>query len=67
MSDPEITPTRPEDGPGENPDDGRRPDEGRPSGDEIPLPEEVPAGDETVAADTASGGAPEPARDDADE
>jgi hypothetical protein len=60
VSDPEITPSQPDGGPGENPDDGR------PSGDDIRLPEEMPAGDETVAADTASGGAPEPAGDDAD-
>ena len=60
MSDPEITPSQPDEGPGENPDDGR------PSGDDITLPEEMPAGDETVAADTASGGAPDPAGGDAD-
>lgn len=56
MSDPEITPSQPAKGPGENPDDGR------PSGDDIELPEEESAGRETVAADTASGGAPEPGR-----
>jgi hypothetical protein len=54
VSDPEITPSQPDGGPG------------RPSSDDIRLPEEMPAGDETVAADTASGGAPEPAGDDAD-
>jgi hypothetical protein len=54
MSDPEITPSEPDPGPGENPDDTR------PSGDDIPLPEEIQIGDETVVADTASGGAPEP-------
>ena len=53
MSDPEITPSQPAEGAGENPDDGR------PSGDDITLPVEMAAGDETVAADTASGGAPE--------
>ena len=57
MSDAEITPSQPAKGPGENPDDGR------PSGDDIELPEEESAGRETVAADTASGGAPEPADD----
>lgn len=57
MSDPEVTPSEPREGAGENPDTGR------PSGDDITLPEEIPAGDETVAADTASGGAPEPAGD----
>ena len=61
MSDPEITPSQPAEGAGENPDDGR------PSGDDITLPEEMQAGDETVAADTASGGAPEPAGEGADE
>ena len=61
MSDPEITPSQPAGGAGENPDDGR------PSGDDIRLPEEVPAGDETVAADTASGGAPEAAGERSDE
>ena len=61
MSDPEITPSQPAKGAGENPDDGR------PSGDEFPLPEEFPVGDESVAADTASGGAPEPAGAGADE
>jgi len=60
VSDPEITPSQPAGGAGENPDDGR------PSGDDIILPEELPAGDETVAADTASGGAPDPAGDDVD-
>jgi hypothetical protein len=55
MSDPEVTPSEPNEGAGENPDAGR------PSGDDITLPEEIPAGDETVAADAASGGAPEPA------
>ena len=40
---------------------GRDDDEQRPSGDDIPLPEEQPAGDQTVEADTASGGAPDPA------
>ncbi|TYL53519.1 hypothetical protein [Agromyces mariniharenae] len=66
MSDPEITPTEP-DGPGENPDDGTGDgaDRDRPDGNDIRLPEEQEAGDETVAADTASGGAPEPAGDDA--
>jgi hypothetical protein len=67
MSDPEITPTLPDEGPGENPDDGTSHGDGRPSGDDIRLPEEQSAGDETVAADTASGGAPEPSGDDADE
>ncbi|MFF2370658.1 hypothetical protein [Agromyces sp. NPDC058110] len=57
MSDPEITPSDPEQGPGENPDAGR------PSGADIPLPEEIRVGDETVEADTASGGAPEPSDD----
>jgi len=61
VSDPEITPSQPAEGAGENPDDGR------PSGDDITLPEEMPAGDETVAADTASGGAPEPDGEGADE
>lgn len=61
MSDPEITPSQPEGGAGENPDDGR------PRGDDLPLPEEFAADGETVAADTASGGAPEPAKADADE
>ena len=61
MSDPEITPSQPEDGPGENPDDGT------PSRDDFPLPEEFASDGETVAADTASGGAPEPAGADADE
>lgn len=60
MSDPEITPSQPAKGAGENPDDGR------PSGDDIELPEQEPAGRATVAADTASGGAPEPAGDDTD-
>jgi hypothetical protein len=61
VSDPDITPSQPAQGAGENPDDGR------PSGEDISLPEEIPAGGETVAADTASGGAPDPAVDDADE
>ena len=67
MYDPEITPSHPEDEPGAHPDDATSIDRERPSGDEIPLPEEIPAGDETVAADTASGGAPEPAGTDVDE
>lgn len=37
MSDPEITPSQPEGGAGENPDDGR------PRGDDLPLPEEFAA------------------------
>jgi len=61
VSDPEITPSQPAKGAGENPDDGR------PSGDDITLPEEIPAGEGTLAADTASGGAPDPTGDDADE
>jgi hypothetical protein len=67
MSDPEITPTQPDEGPGENPDDGTHDERDRPSGDDIRLPEEESAGGETVEADTASGGAPEPAGGDVDD
>ena len=59
MSDPEITPSEPPER-----ENGREREDRRPSGDDIPLPEEQQAGDETVEADTASGGAPEPAGDD---
>ena len=57
MSDPEITPSEPD----PTPETDARANDRRPSADDIPLPEELPAGDETVEADTAPGGAPEPA------
>lgn len=57
VSDPEITPSEPD----QEHDAGADANDRRPSADEFPLPEEIPAGDETVEADTASGGAPEPA------
>ncbi|MDQ0895589.1 M20/M25/M40 family metallo-hydrolase [Agromyces ramosus] len=57
VSDAEITPSEPDPTP-----DGRANTHGdRPSAGDLPLPEEIPAGDEMVEADTASGGAPEPA------
>jgi hypothetical protein len=61
MADSELTPSVPDTG--KQPPDVRASDR---SGDDIPLPEEFEQGDETVAADTASGGAPEPAGDSAD-
>ena len=55
-ADPELTPSVPDTG--RQPPDVHATDR---SGDDIPLPEEFEEAGETVAADTASGGAPEPA------
>ena len=62
MADSELTPSVPDTE--KQPPDVHATDR---RGDDLPLPEEFEAGGETVAADAASGGAPEPAGDAADE
>lgn len=63
VSDAEITPSEPD--PTKETDGHEH--GGRPNADDIPLPEERSVGGETVVADTASGGAPEPANGGDDE